>query len=80
MSIYEQLFEDLFNTGQFQHVYRANDRDAETKPDRLRVQVTVTNFKMGNERLRTLAPGGSTVIKARVRVFDRIVARAKPLA
>ena len=72
MSIYEQLFEGLFETGQFQHVYRANDKDAETKPDRLRLQLTIFTFTMGNERVRALTTfGGSTVIKARVQVLDK---------
>ena len=72
VSIYEQLFEELWKTGQFQHVYRAGDRDAETKPDRLRLIVTIDTFKMGNERVRTLtAFGGSTVIKANVQVLDK---------
>ena len=72
MSIYEQLFEGLFKTGQFQHVYRANDKDAETKPDRLRLQLTISTFTMGNERVRTLTTfGGSTLIKARVQVLDK---------
>ena len=72
MSIYEQLFEGLFQTGQFQHVYRANDKDAETKPDRLRLQLTIFTFTMGNERVRALTTfGGSTVIKARVQVLDK---------
>lgn len=72
VAIYEQLFDGLWKTGQFQHVYRAGDRDAETKPDRLRLQVTIGGFKMGNERVRTLtAFGGSTVIKANVQVLDK---------
>ena len=71
IAIYEQLIEGLWKSGQFLHVYRAGDRDAETKPDRLVVKLTVEGFKKGNERARNLAPfAGATVIDARLQVSD----------
>lgn len=71
VSIYEQVIDALWRTGSFIHVYRAGDRDAETKPERYVLDLYVDGFKKGNERLRSLTPfTGATVIDARLLVRD----------
>jgi len=70
-SIYEQLIAALWDTGQFQHVYRSGDPSAETSAGKLHLEITGDRFQKGNERLRTLTTfGGATVIKVHLRIID----------
>lgn len=73
MAIYENLVEQLQESGLFHDVYRSGDRRAANVPDLLTLRTTVEEFKKGSEleRQMTYYALGGTKIGVNVQVLNR---------
>jgi hypothetical protein len=73
MAIYENLVEQLRESGKFRQVYRSGDREADKDSDRVTLRTTVEEFHEGSERTRDLTyyAFGRTKITVNAQVLDR---------
>jgi hypothetical protein len=72
MAIYEDLLEQLRESGMFRQVYRSGDREAMKNSELLTLRATVAEFNEGSERTRELTyyPFGRTKIAVDVQVLS----------
>ena len=72
IAIYEELVSELTKNKQFDKVYRAGDRTAESAPNLLILKTTMHKFSQGNETQRAVTTvSGWTKLNVRSQLFTR---------
>ena len=72
MAIYEDLLAQLKKGGQFHEVYRSGDRQADTVPNLITLQMTLLNFERGNQTQRAVTTvKGATKVQVHLKVAVR---------
>jgi hypothetical protein len=71
-AIYESLLEELAKTGQFKHLFRSGDRNANDVPSLLILKTTVQKYTPGSETRRAVTTvNGATKLNVRVQLVTR---------
>jgi len=69
MALYENLIQEIQQSGRWQRVYRDGERSAAGVPDLVVLRTTVRGFKPGSERARQVTTvAGATSIRAHAQV------------
>lgn len=72
IAIYEELVSELTKNKQFDKVYRAGDRTADSAPNLLILKTTMHKFSQGNETQRAVTTvSGWTKLNVRSQLFNR---------
>jgi hypothetical protein len=72
VSLYENLLRKLSAKGDYEVIYRAGNRNAQTSPYLVRMRSTITAFKEGSERDRQVTTvKGATRIKVHCQFIDQ---------